>query len=387
MKKILALIIVLALLGVGAGVWSFYRTDATVGKSGELTISEIKLGSIQSIVTAQGTLEPKDYVDVGAQVSGEVIKLHVEIGDTVRKDDLIAEIDPDVYEAQVKSSEAQLKMLAAQKAQQEALIKQAQWKYERNQRLYKDKAVSKETLEDAEIDLDVAKASLLSLEAQIEQAQSSLDENQTNLNYTKIYAPMSGTVVDQSVEEGETINANQTTPTIVQVANLSMMTAKAEVAEADVMKLESGMNVYFTTLGSGDRRWDGVVRQILPTPEEINDVILYNVLVDVGNEDHTLLPGMTTQMFFVQAQAKDVPLIPANALGRRLKDQDTDQGEAYEVQIMGKAGPEIRTVIISLSDRTHAAVAQGVEVGEHVISTIKTQASQSEGRGGPPMRL
>mgnify|MGYP001346256203 CR=1 FL=1 len=387
MKKIFALIVVFGVLGGGWGVWSFYKPDAATNTPGAAVSSEIKLGSIQSIVTAQGTLEPKDYVDVGAQVSGEVIKLHVEIGDAVKKGDLIAEIDPDVYEAQVKSSEAQLKMLAAQKAQQEALIKQAQWKYERNQRLYKDKAVSKETLEDAEIDLDVAKASLLSLEAQIEQAQSSLDENQTNLNYTKIYAPMDGTVVDQSVEEGETINANQTTPTIVQVANMDVMTAKAEVAEADVMKLESGMNVYFTTLGSGDRRWEGDVRQILPTPEEINDVILYNVLVDVSNKDHTLLPGMTTQMFFVLAQAKDVPLIPANTLGRRLKDHNTDQGEAYEVQAMGRTGPETRTVIISLSDRTQAAVVKGVEVGEHVISTMKTQVPHSEGRGGPPMRL
>lgn len=387
MKKIIILVMLLAGLGGGWAAWSYFVSEDTQETTGQ-TISEVTLGSIESVVTAQGTLEPKDYVDVGAQVSGEVIKLHVEIGSRVKAGDPIAEIDPDVYEAQVKSSQAQLKMLAAQKAQQEALIKQAQWKYERNEKLYKDKAVSKETLEDAEIDLDVAKASLLSLEAQIEQAQSSLDENQTNLNYTKIYAPMDGTVVDQSVEEGETINANQTTPTIVQIANLDTMTAKAEVAEADVMKLTDGLPMYFTTLGSGDRRWEGKIRQILPTPEEINDVVLYNVLVDVSNEDYSLLPGMTTQMFFVLARAQNVPIISVSALGKPLPAADTEQGKAYEVQVLGKGGAETKTVIISLSDRTKAAVADGLNVGEKVLSTLKSNAdSKNSGPGGPPMRL
>jgi macrolide-specific efflux system membrane fusion protein len=387
MKKLLLLFSVLIILGGAWGLWSYFGDSTDSETSSKQTITEVKLGNIQSVVTAQGTLEPKDYVDVGAQVSGEVIKLHVEIGAQVRAGDLIAEIDPDVYEAQVKSSEAQLKMLAAQKAQQEALIKQAQWKYERNQKLYKDKAVSKETLEDAEIDLDVAQANLMALEAQIEQAESSLDEDQTNLNYTKIYAPMAGTVVDQSVEEGETINANQTTPTIVQIANLDTMTAKAEVAEADVMKLIEGMPAYFSTLGSGDRRWEGNVRQILPTPEEINDVVLYNVLVDVGNEDHSLLPGMTTQMFFVLAKAENAPLIPASALGRRIKEADTDEGQAYEVQVVGASGPEPRTVIISLYDRTHAAIVSGLKVGDRVMTSTKTSSSENQTRRTPRMRL
>tara|TARA_R110002126_G_scaffold291807_1_gene459599 strand:+ start:17633 stop:18799 length:1167 start_codon:yes stop_codon:yes gene_type:complete len=388
MKKIFVLSAALIILIGVWGVWSFYEgNQARSSGSAKDNAIEVTIGSIQSIVTAQGTLEPKNYVDVGAQVSGEVIKLHVEIGDLVKAGDLIAEIDPDVYESQVKSSKAQLKILAAQKAQQEALIKQAKRKFERNERLYKDKAVSQETFEDAEIDLDVAKASLMALAAQIEQAQSNLDEDQTNLNYTKIYAPMDGTVVDQSVEEGETINANQTTPTIVQVANLNIMTAKAEVAEADVMKLAQETPMYFTTLGSGDRRWKGAVRQILPTPEEINDVVLYNVLVDVDNTDLSLLPGMTTQMFFVLASAKDVPIIPASALGRRLKDKGTDQGQAYQVHVMTPSGPEVRVVIISLSDRAQAAVASGLEAGEKILPTSKAKSTGERPKRTPQMRL
>ena len=188
---------------------------------------------------------------------------------------------------------------------------------------------------------------------------------------------MNGTVVDQSVQEGQTINANQTTPTIVQVANLDVMTAKAEVAEADVMKLKDNMNMYFTTLGSGDRRWEGKIRQILPTPEEINDVILYNVLVDVDNDDHSLLPGMTTQMFFVLAQAENVPVIPVSALGKPMPDQDTEKGTAYQVQVMGPGGQETKTVLISISDRTSAVIAEGLEVGERVLTSAKTNGSSS----------
>lgn len=385
MKKLIFTAVVLTLLVGASGVWVFYGASSHTQTAEEKTITEIKLGGLQSLVTAQGTLEPKDYVDVGAQVSGEIVKLHVDIGDSVKTGDLIAEIDPDVYAAKVKSSQAQLKMLSAQKAQQEALIKQAQWKFERNQNLYKDKAVSKETLEDAEVNLDVAKASLLSLEAQIEQAQSSLDENQTNLNYTKIYAPMDGTVVSQPVQEGQTINANQTTPTIVQVANLDVMTAKAEVAEADVMKLSEGTPMYFMTLGSGDRKWEGKVRQILPTPEEKNDVVLYNVLVDVKNEDHVLLPGMTTQMFFELASEKNVPIILVNALGRRLEEADTKGGQAYEVDVMTETGVQTKTVMIGISDRTQAAVVDGLKAGDKVVERPKKLKEKSTFT--PPMRL
>lgn len=153
------------------------------------------------------------------------------------------------------------------------------------------------------------------------------------------------------------------------------------------MKLKDGMDVYFTTLGSGDRRWEGHIRQILPTPEEINDVVLYNVLVDVSNEDHSLLPGMTTQMFFVLAAAENVPIIPASALGRRMKEADTDKGQAYQVQVMGRAGIETRIVIIGLSDRTQAAVVEGLEIGERVVLSVKAQSSESQQRRMPRMRL
>ena len=387
MKKIIIISVLIFCITGGAGLWYYQNKASTTISSNEIQRITVTRGDIESLVTAQGTLEPKDYVDVGAQVSGLITKMHVEIGDRVEIGDLIAEIDPEVYEAQVRADEAKIKQLEAQKAEQEALIKQAQWKYERNVKLYEDKAVSKEVLEDAEITLEVAKASLLSLEAQLEEAVSGLEGDQTNLGYTTIYSPMRGSVVDESVQEGQTINANQTTPTIVQVADLETMTAKAEVAEADVMKLKEGMPAYFTTLGSGERRWSGTVRQILPTPEEINDVVLYNVLVDVNNKDKSLLPGMTTQMFFILAEAKDALVIPVSALGQPVPDKNTDTASAYKIKALNKNGqPEERIVLISLTDRTQAAIESGLEEDDIVIKTNKA-TEENQDRGPPGMRI
>lgn len=135
------------------------------------------------------------------------------------------------------------------------------------------------------------------------------------MTYTKIFSPIDGIVVSQAVREGETLNANQVTPTVVQVADLNTMTARAQVAEADITRLYQGMEVYFNTLGSRGRKWSGKIRQILPIPEIINDVVLYNVLVDVENKDRRLLPQMSAQMFFVMGGVEQVPLVPVAAAG------------------------------------------------------------------------
>lgn len=386
-KRLITGIVVLALLG--AGGW--YARDKFRDRSqtqAALAFADVTTGNIESVVTAQGKLEPKDYVDVGAQVSGQIKKLHTAIGAQVKSGDLIAEIDPDVYEAKVSSGMARMKTLEAQKAQQEAEVKQAEQKLARNEKLFKTKAVSEEVYQDAQTAFDIAKAQLMSLEAQIEEAQSTLEGDETNLSYTKIYSPMDGTIVSHSTKEGQTINASQTAPVIVQVANLDTMTVRAQVAEADIGKLRADMDVYFTTLGSQGRKWRGNIRQILPSPETVNDVVLYNILVDVDNKDRQLMTGMTTQMFFVLGSAKDVMIIPASALIRRLPSADTDDGMAYEVQVMQGRQPVARTVIIGLADRMNAEVKAGLSQGEKVIvstpaaSASDSNSSQGRMRGG-----
>lgn len=345
----------------------------------------VKPGQIEEVVTAQGTLEPKEYVDVGAQVSGQLKKIHVELGDIVKKGDLLAEIDPKIYDALVQADQAKLRTLQAQLAEQEAQVTFANLQYQRNKRLIKSKAISQEVLEDSDTSVKVANAKAESLKAQIEEAQSTLEGDQTNLSYTKIYAPMDGTVVVQTSREGQTLNASQTAPVIVQLANLDTMTVRAQVAEADVMRIKLGAEVYFTTLGSLERRWHGTVRQILPTPEIINNVVLYNALVDVDNKDRQLMTGMSTQMFFVLGKAENAPLIPFAALGKRLPEKDNENGQAFQVLVQEKGVLKPRMIHVGLMNRTMVEVRSGLSKEDKVAVPIKQEMDpgQRQRRMGP----
>lgn len=351
-----------------------------------LLTAKVTRGNIESTVTAQGKLEPKEYVDVGAQVSGQLTKLRVELGDTVKTGELIAEIDPEIYETQVQGNEANLKTLQAQRLQQQAELEQMALIAKRNETLIKAKAVSQEALEAAQANYKIAKAKLQALNAQIDEAKSTLEGNRAKLNYTKIYAPMNGTVVSQTAREGETLNANQTTPTIVRVADLDVMTVRAQVAEADINKIQEKMPVYFTTLGGNGRRWKGTVRQVLPTPEIINDVVLFNVLVDVENKDRQLMTSMSAQMFFVLGHEKDTLLIPVAALGDAEPSKNTDKTEAYYVNVQDGKKTEERLIQIGLQDRQNASVTSGLNEDDIVVYTLAPKANKGDWKKGMARR-
>lgn len=382
--KVIIFISLLLVAGVGYYAWSHFKKPDVTGESARPI--EVTRGNIEDVVTAQGKLEPKEYVNVGAQVSGKILKLYVDIGDNVKLGDPIADIDPEIYESQVEGDEARLKTLTAQRDEQLALLEQAKRTLSRNQKLANQKAVSQEVADDSDTNVKIAKAKLVSLDAQIEEQQSTLEGNKANLAYTKIFAPINGTVVTLETREGETLNANQTTPTIVQVAALDTMTVKAQVAEADITKIKEGIPVYFTTLGGQQRRWTTSVRQVLPTPETINDVVLYNVLADVDNKDRSLMTSMSTQMFFVLGKVDDVAVIPSAALTRRMAKQDNDSGQAYEVKVLTGKGPVDKVIHVGLSDRTNAEVKAGLEPGDKIlipaaVSAGTTGNNQSGPRG------
>jgi macrolide-specific efflux system membrane fusion protein len=364
-RRLRWLVLFLLVIAVAGGGWYFakqpQRTD-----SGKAETVDVTLGDLEENVTAQGKLEPKEYVDVGAQVTGLLQKIYVKIGDNVEAGQLLAQIDPRIYAARVAADEANIKNLQAQLTGQQAQVVFAQQQYDRNRELLQSKGVSVQDFQNSEFTLKNAKATAESLQAQIEQVQSTLNGDKTNLGFTKIFASMDGTMVDQKAREGQTLNANQTTPTILQLAKLDTMTVRAQVAEADVMRLRSDMPVYFTTLGSGERRWQGTVRQILPTPEVINNVVLYNVLVDVDNRDRQLMTGMSTQMFFVLGKAEQVPLIPVNALGPRQRKADQGSGHAYQVKVVTEQGVQDKTVQIGLRTRRFAQVLDGLAVGDRL---------------------
>lgn len=377
-RWIKGLLFIAALSGLGYAAYARYAPAGDAAAPG-LSVATVARGNVEQVVTAQGKLEPKNAVAVGAQVSGQLEKLHVEIGDAVEKDALIAEIDPEIYETRVAADLARLKTLGAQKTVQEAEVRQAEQKYDRNKRLLQSKAVAQEVFQDAETALDIARANLTALELQIEEANSTLEGDRANLNYTRIYAPIAGTVVTVAAKEGETLNANQTTPTIVEIADLDTMTARAQVAEADITRLKTGMDVYFTTLGSQGRRWTGTVRQILPTPETINDVVLYNVLVDADNKDRQLMSGMTTQMFFILDKAEDVPVLPVAALLKRDRAAK-GQGAAYIVKVLENGREAEKTVFIGATDRQSAQILSGLEEGVSVVLPAPVAADDPKGQ-------
>ncbi len=306
----------IGLAAAAAALWVATRDADPAGAEYRTAVAAV--GSVESAVTALGTLQPKNSVDVGAQVSGQLQILHVAIGDTVAKGDLLAEIDARVMKARVDADRAGLRELQATLAQQRAELRLAEAQAARNNRLLKADAIARQDAEITDVALLVAKAKITQLEAQIEKTRSTLDGNLATLGYTKIFAPIAGTVIDILAFEGQTLNANQSAPTILTIADLSVMTVEADVSEADVVRLVPGMEAYFTTLGLPERRWTSTLRQVLPQPEILNDVVLYKALLDVDNAGGVLLPAMSAQVFFVLGKAVDVVTVPLAALRQRV---------------------------------------------------------------------
>lgn len=324
-----AVLILLPLLLAGA----WYGRSAFLGERDPATLyqfSAVQRGDIEDVVTATGTLQPRDYVDVGAQVSGQLRRIHVEVGHTVEAGQLLAEIDPTVYRARVDASRAQLKNLRAQLQDREAQLTLAQIQLRRQRALMAEDATTKESLQTAEASSKSAQAQLEALRAQIEQIESTLRADEANLQYARILSPMAGTVVSITARQGQTLNTNQQAPVVMRIADLSTMTVQTQVSEADIGRLKLGMEAYFTTLGGSGKRWHGRLEKVEPTPTVTNNVVLYNALFDVPNPDGRLMTQMTAQVFFVVAQARDALLIPMAALG---------QGQARAPQAGSAAAP------------------------------------------------
>ena len=347
-------------------------------------------GDIEDLVTATGTLQPRDYVDVGAQVSGQLKKIHVEVGSEVKAGQLLAEIDHTVYLSRVDASRAQLRALRAQMKQREAELKLAQLQLRRQRALAAEDATTTESVQLAEATLQSAEAQLEALRAQIEQIQSTLRGDEANLNYARIHAPINGTVVSITARQGQTLNTNQLAPIILRVADLSTMTVQTQVSEADVSRLKLGMESYFTTLGGQGRRWQGKLEKIEPTPTISNNVVLYNALFDVPNDNQRLMTQMTAQVFFVVARAGNALSIPVSALNFGDKGKRGAGGNRAKVRVEGANGRiEEREVEIGVRNRIQAQVLSGLAEGERVVSGLASaQGGNGAGRpAGPPARL
>ena len=345
-----------------------------------LTTVTVTRGDIENSVTALGTLQPRRYVDVGAQASGQIQKIHVEAGDQVKAGQLLVEIDPSTQKAKLDASRYAIENLKAQLQEQRAQHELARQKYQRQQRLAAGNATREEDVQTAKAELSATQARVDMFKAQILQAQASLRSDEAELGYTRIYAPMDGTVVAVDARVGQTLNAQQQTPLILRIAKLSPMTVWAEVSEADIGHVKPGMTAYFTTLSGGNRRWTSTVRQILPIPPKpLNEtqgsgsptsssksgtgrVVLYTVLLDVDNTDNALMAEMTTQVFFVASQVKGALTAPVAAL---LGTASADRQIARVVN--GKGRIEEREVRLGISDRLRVQVLDGLSEGDHLL--------------------
>lgn len=382
--------IVVVAAGAGYYAWSTYGTSTSATA---VITQPVVRADIENAVTAVGTLDSIKSVDAGAQVSGQLKVLHVEIGDKVTQNELIAEIDPATIQNRIEIDQAELANLQAQLVSKKAQLVLKQANIERQRNLVATRSVSQSTLDQAIADLATAEADVNALEAQIRKQQATLDGDQVDLGYTKIYAPMAGTIAAVPVKEGQTLNASQTAPTIVTIADLSTMTVKAQVSEADVSKLKIGMDAYFTLLGQPGKRYTGKLRQIQPTPDIENNVVLYYALFDVPNSDGDLMISMSAQVFFLQSSAKDVLVVPSSAIRTQRSSGEAGNGKrTFEVNVVDASGKtSMREVEVGIRNRVNAEIKSGLKEGDLVVvgqaSDAGTAASGSGNRSQRGQRM
>ncbi|QMT31219.1 efflux RND transporter periplasmic adaptor subunit [Alysiella filiformis] len=387
MNKLIKALIAAAILG-GGGYFAYSQFQP---KNEIAYITEpVKRGKISQTVSATGELSASQLVDVGAQVSGQIKKMHVKIGDVVQQGDLIAEIDNRSQINDLNTNRARLETFQAQLASAEIALKTALKKHSRYAELGKAGAVSKEEMEQTEDALASAKARIKELQSSIKQTQIAINTSETDLGYTRITAPINGTVVALVVEEGQTINANQTTPTVVQIANLSTMLNKMQIAEGDATKVQAGQNISFTILSEPDAPISATLDSIDPglttmsqgnyskSTDTTSSAVYYYARATVPNDNGKLAIGMTTQNTIEIASASDVLVVPSIAI----KNQ---QGKKI-VRILGADQKPIEKEIqTGLRDSMNTEIQAGLNEGEQLIMSEMGAGEKAKQQNMPPM--
>ncbi len=343
------LVPLLLVAGVAVGVVAMKRQAETVNSERYRTTA-VDRGNIQQRITANGTLNPVTVVNVGTQVSGTVTKLYTDFNQPVKAGQVLLELDAALIRASIAQIEANLRSAEATQRLAESTLK-------RNEDLVAKGFISPATLEQNQKELDVAKS-------QVAQVRSQLDREKTNLDYTVIRSPINGTIIDRKVDVGQTVAASFSTPTLFQIAkDLEKMQIDTSVAEADVGRLQDSMPVRFTVDAYPDRDFQGKIRMVRLNPTIQQNVVTYNVIVDVSNDEGVLKPGMTAQVSMVVATRNDVVRIPNAALRFKPPRDDKDK------DLKGK------------KDKTGATKASTAPAGP------EADAGKSESRRKPPTRV
>lgn len=416
-------------IALAAG-WYFLRPKPFTVR---LLTAPVVQGDLENSVLASGTVQARQLVNVGAQVSGQVRQLYVALGDPVRKGQLIAQIDSVTQENALKNAQSSVTNLQAQRAQSMATLRFNEAQLGRYGSLLRENAVSRSEYGNIEAAYKASQAQIAAYDAQIQQARNQISTARQNLGYTRITAPIAGTVVAVVTDEGQTVNANQTAPTIVKLADLSTMTVEAQISEADVTKVKPGQPVYFTLLGNPDKKYYATLRAIEPASTTIatdngnssnnSQAIYYNALFDVPNADGSLRIDMTAQVYVVLEQAKNILQIPISALSFKPQDRrasKSDPGDATQPDGAARTGrgddtkrrtrrgppdltpgtvktvyvldtktpdaqPKAQKILIGLNDRINVEVRHGLTAGDQVVigdsQGDKTPSSRGRGSG------
>ncbi len=365
-------------LVVGAGLavlTQFWKRHADLPQFAAPT-AEVSLADISQVVLASAVVQPRLKVDVSAQVSGQVRKLHVQPGDMVKEGDLLVSLDPEMAKNEVAQAKANLAQQEASMASRKVDLAQAQRELGRQRTLLKGNATSRSELEKAEADLAKIERDIQGMEATLSKQAADLANARLKRNFTKVTAPISGEVASLAVQKGQSVNAIYQSPLLLTLVKLDVMTIRAQVPEADIRWVRVGQRASFVTLGDSQRKHEGTVRLVQPLPEKINNSVYYNVLFDVPNTgptraDWPLMSDMTGQVRIAVAQAAGVPTLPLAALGDRAPDG------SYTVQVAGAPGqpPQTRRIRTGLSDSSRVQVLEGLQPGERVLLPVAPPSS------------
>ncbi len=384
--------LVISLLAVGVLGGVFFLWLKGSGSSGPTWVTvPVDRGEVVQRVSANGTLNPVVLVNVGTQISGTVIRLHTDFNRPVKAGQLLAELDPSNLEAQIRQTEASLASARANLELVTAVLK-------RNEQLKRNGFVSDGALDSVRKDVAAASAQVAQLEAQ-------LARDQTNLGYSRVRSPIDGIVVNRGIDVGQTVAASFQTPTLFQIArDLTQMQIDTSVAEADVGGIAPGQPVRFTVDAFREQEFSAKVRMVRLNPTSQQNVVTYNVVIDVTNQSGVLLPGMTAQVSILTNRQENVLRIPAGALRFRpptepvrSKPASSANGKAEPVKakspslsprvyLVGADGRlQPREIKVGLSDGRYVQVLEGLEAGEAVVT--RAAPSQSGPASGFRFRM
>ena len=386
MKKTKILIILL-ILGVG-GYFIYDNFFKVKDEKVEFITKKAKKGSFSKKVDATGEIFATELIDVGAQVSGQIKKLYVKLGDQVKKGDMIASIDSSTQQNSIDNKEAQLAIYKAQLESAKVALNIAKTQFDRENALFAKNATSKQEFESAKNTFSANSAKIKELEAQIKQTNIELSTAKINLGYTKITAPRDGTVVSVQVEEGQTVNANQTTPTIVNIADLSHVKMKMQIAEGDITKIKVGTPVEYSILSEPTKKFQTTVSSIDPGLTTLSDgsysssssskssyssssssssAVYYYAQSIVDNKDGILRIGMTTQNELLIANVKDAIIVPSIGIKK-------DENGTF-VYVLKDGKPVKTAVKTGIKDNLDTQIISGINEGDEIITS---QGSSSE---------